>query len=53
MKVNGIKITIYTELFKSVKAQFDKEGIEIPFPHRTIVMKKDKNENNDKASLEN
>lgn len=28
-----------TELFKSIKARFDAEGIEIPFPYRTIVYK--------------
>jgi small-conductance mechanosensitive channel len=30
-----------TDLYKSVKARFDKEGIEIPFPYRTLVYKKD------------
>ncbi len=30
-----------TDLLKSIKQRFDREGIEIPFPHRTIVMKKD------------
>ena len=29
------------DLLKSVKERFDKEGIEIPFPHRTIVYKND------------
>lgn len=29
------------DLYKSVKERFDKEGIEIPFPYRTIVYKKD------------
>ncbi|NQU80143.1 MAG: mechanosensitive ion channel family protein, partial [Bacteroidetes bacterium] len=29
------------DLLKSVKHRFDKEGIEIPFPYRTIVYKKD------------
>ncbi len=29
------------DLFKSVKDRFDKEGIEIPFPYRTVVFKKD------------
>lgn len=29
------------DLNKSVKERFDKEGIEIPFPYRTIVYKKD------------
>lgn len=28
------------DLLKSVKARFEKEGIEIPFPHRTLVMKR-------------
>ena len=27
------------ELYESIKKRFDKEGIEIPFPHRTIVFK--------------
>lgn len=27
------------DLFKSVKERFDNEGIEIPFPHRTLVYK--------------
>ena len=29
------------DLYKSIKQRFDKEGIEIPFPYRTIVYKKD------------
>ncbi|MFC1733262.1 mechanosensitive ion channel family protein [candidate division KSB1 bacterium] len=29
------------DLNKSIKKRFDKEGIEIPFPYRTIVYKKD------------
>lgn len=29
------------DLLKSIKEKFDKEGIEIPFPYRTIVYKKD------------
>jgi len=28
-----------TDLYKSVKEQFDKQGIEIPFPYRTLVFK--------------
>jgi small-conductance mechanosensitive channel len=28
-----------TELFKSIKERFDAEGVEIPFPYRTIVYK--------------
>jgi len=30
-----------TDLYKSIKQRFDKEGVEIPFPHRTLVMKSD------------
>jgi len=30
---------IKTDLYKSVKARFDQEGIEIPFPHRTVYMR--------------
>jgi small-conductance mechanosensitive channel len=29
------------DLNKSIKERFDKEGVEIPFPYRTIVYKKD------------
>ena len=29
-----------TDLFKIIKKRFDKEGIEIPYPYRTIVIKK-------------
>jgi len=31
-----------TDLYKSVKERFEKEGIEIPFPYRTIVYKNEK-----------
>ncbi|KYG84943.1 mechanosensitive ion channel protein MscS [Roseivirga seohaensis] len=31
------------DIYKSIKARFDKEGIEIPFPHRTIVYKNAQN----------
>jgi small-conductance mechanosensitive channel len=31
-----------TDLFKSIKKRFDAEGIEIPFPHRTLVYKNEK-----------
>lgn len=33
---------MYCDLLESVKKRFDREGIEIPFPHRTIVEKKPK-----------
>jgi small-conductance mechanosensitive channel len=32
---------LHTDLNRVVKKRFDKEGIEIPFPYRTIVYKKD------------
>ena len=35
---------IMCDLLKSIKERFDKEGIEIPFPYRTIVYKKDMEE---------
>jgi len=31
-----------TDLFKAIKARFDAEGIEIPFPYRTLVYKNEK-----------
>jgi len=31
-----------TDLYKLIKQRFDREGIEIPFPYRTIVMKENK-----------
>lgn len=33
--------TLGCDLNKSIKERFDKEGVEIPFPYRTIVYKKD------------
>jgi small-conductance mechanosensitive channel len=36
---------LHTDINKSIKKRFDKEGIEIPFPYRTIVYKKDIDEN--------
>lgn len=32
------------DLLKSVKYRFDEEGIEIPFPHRVVVMKREEDE---------
>jgi small-conductance mechanosensitive channel len=39
----GEAFIMYCDLLKSIKERFDKEGIEIPFPHRTIVYKTDLN----------
>ena len=35
----GDGFTIYCDVLESVKKRFDAEGVEIPFPHRTLVMK--------------
>lgn len=40
-KGNDNAFILKCDLLKSVKQRFDKEGIEIPFPYRTIVYKKD------------
>lgn len=41
-KGNDNAFILKCDLLKSVKQRFDKEGIEIPFPYRTIVYKKDR-----------
>lgn len=33
--------TVKSDILKTVKDRFDEEGIEIPFPYRTLVFKKD------------
>ena len=38
---NNDAFVLSCDLLKSVKYRFDNEGIEIPFPYRTIVYKKD------------
>ena len=38
---NDTAFALKCDLLKSVKKRFDKEGIEIPFPYRTLVYKKD------------
>ncbi len=37
----GAAFRLGTDLNKTIKQRFDKEGIEIPFPYRTVVYKKD------------
>jgi small-conductance mechanosensitive channel len=41
---NDNGFVIMTDLLKNVKKRFDAEGIEIPFPYRTVVYKKDLND---------
>jgi small-conductance mechanosensitive channel len=38
---NDNSFTLSCDLLKSVKEEFDKNGIEIPFPYRTIIYKND------------
>lgn len=38
----GDAFIVRTDMYKSVKQRFDREGIEIPFPHRTLVFKNGK-----------
>ncbi len=40
-KSNDDAFVLKCDLLKSVKGQFDKNNVEIPFPYRTIVYKKD------------
>ncbi len=42
---NDDAFVLMTDLFRSVKMRFDREGVEIPFPYRTLVYKKDLYEN--------
>lgn len=39
---NDDAFVLQCDVFESVKKRFDKEGIEIPYPHRTIVYKNHK-----------
>lgn len=45
---NDNGFVLMTDLLKSVKERFDREGVEIPFPYRTVVYKKDLNEAKEK-----
>ena len=38
---HGSGVSMLSDLRISIKKRFDKEGIEIPYPHRTITYKKD------------
>lgn len=38
---NDDAFVLHCDVLKSVKERFDNEGVEIPFPYRTIVYKKD------------
>ena len=39
---SALSFSMYCELLESIKKRFDREGIEIPFPHRTLVQKNPK-----------
>lgn len=42
-KDTGEGFEMKCDLYESVKKRFDKEGIEIPYPHRTVIQKAPKN----------
>lgn len=48
-KEPGAAFRLGTDVNKSIKERFDKEGIEIPFPYRTVVYKKDLEEKKKKT----
>lgn len=39
---NAEAFVLKTDLYKLIKERFDREGVEIPFPYRTVVMKENK-----------
>lgn len=41
---------LHTDINRAIKKRFDQEGIEIPFPYRTIVYKKDLDEESQKEN---
>lgn len=48
-KNNDEGFALKCDLLKSVKQRFDREGVEIPFPYRTIVYKKDLKDEKDNS----
>jgi len=49
--VTGFKMR--NDLYKSIKQRFDREGIEIPFPHRTVVLKSENKQTNQTEAVLN
>lgn len=48
--------TMKTDLLESIKKRFDKEGVEIPYPHRTLVYKEapsNKDHTNERKTFKN
>ncbi len=41
---SGKGFVLRTDLYKTLKKRFDEEGIEIPYPYRTVVIKKNETE---------
>lgn len=48
---NDDAFVIQCDVFESVKKRFDKEGIEIPFPYRTIVFKNKQTKNESSPNI--
>jgi small-conductance mechanosensitive channel len=44
VKDNADAFALSCDVYESIKKRFDREGIEIPYPHRTIVQKVSKHE---------
>lgn len=42
----GDSFNLRCDVFESIKKRFDEEGVEIPYPYRTVVMKKNKEVSN-------